>query len=132
MAASDLSYPIDMGTATDTTPVYAGPDINSATGGYSPPSDVSILSNADTTSSGGGFGGALDSLFSALPSLASSIGNIVAGPPKPGQLVYNPATGTWQPAGAMTTRQTAAVQGTVANPLVLVAIAVVVILLIRK
>jgi hypothetical protein len=94
--------------------------------------DSSINGAGGSESSGSGFGGALDSLFSALPQLTTSIATAVNGPPRPGQLVYNPATHTYQPAGAMTSVQQAGFGSTLGNPLVLIAIAIAIVLLIRK
>jgi hypothetical protein len=63
-------------------------------GGYVGPTGVTAVSTA-------GGGGALSGLADIFQAVGSSITNVyrAVNPPSPGQLVYNPQSGTYLPAG---------------------------------
>lgn len=98
---------------------------------YGPPSPVSLNSGDVSMTGNSGFMSDISNLVRSFGSAAVGIMGAVS-PPKPGQLIYNPATGTYQPAGAMTSRQTASIGGTFSNPIVLIAGLALLVLLLKK
>lgn len=115
----------------DPTP-YDTPSDPYGSNTYGPPSPVSVNSNDVSMSGNSGFMSDISSLVKAFAGAGAQIYTAVSGGPKPGQLVYNPATGTYQQAGAMTTRQTASLGGSFSNPLVLLAGIALLVLLLKK
>jgi hypothetical protein len=91
--------------------------------------DMTIADTGDGGSSISGLAGIFESVGTSITSILRTTSS-----PAPGQLVYNPVTGTYQPAGAMTPIRSSTPLGLGIQPstLLLLAAGVLVIVLVTR